>query len=198
LPAKGMRSTPTMERVASILVARPHAAPASVAVVLVPGHADARVTAPRSPLNSPEQLRTSDACKLGLPTRSLLSMRALRSAAHLMHRPQRLLLAFCLIVTVVSTACASLPRPVPADVPTAQAHYPTATLQSLQAGRQAFVESCSGCHALPHPEKKRPNEWPQIVDEMAIEAKLNVAESELIAQFLVTMSERAVARQIRR
>jgi len=32
---------------------------------------------------------------------------------------------------------------------------------------------------------------------MAIEAKLDVAESELIAQFLVTMSERAAARQAR-
>ena len=59
------------------------------------------------------------------------------------------------------------------------------------------MESCSGCHALPNPERKSPNEWPQIVDEMAIEAKLDVAESELIAQFLVTMSERAAARQAR-
>jgi hypothetical protein len=32
------------------------------------------------------------------------------------------------------------------------------------------------------------------VDEMAIEAKLDVVESELIAQFLVTMSERAASR----
>ena len=114
-----------------------------------------------------------------------------------MHRPGRSLSAFCLLVTVVLSACASLPRPVPADVPTAQAYYPAASLQSLQAGRQAFVESCSGCHALPNPEKKSPNEWPQIVDEMAMEAKLDVTESELIAQFLVTMSERAAARQAR-
>jgi|SRR5215472_7781436 len=111
-----------------------------------------------------------------------------------MHRPRRLPPAFCLLATAALTACASLPRPVPADVPTAQARYPTASLQSLQAGRQAFVENCSGCHSLPHPEKKSAKEWPQIVDEMAIEAKLDVAESELIAQFLVTMSERAPAR----
>jgi len=57
------------------------------------------------------------------------------------------------------------------------------------------VENCSGCHALPRPEKKTPNEWPQIVDEMAAEAKLDVVQSELIAQFLVTMSDRAASRQ---
>ncbi len=111
-----------------------------------------------------------------------------------MYEPHRLFPAFCLLATIVSTGCASLPRPELADLPTARAHYPTASLQSLEAGRRAFVANCSGCHALPRPEKKNPNEWPQIVDEMAIEAKLNGVESELIAQFLVTMSDRAASR----
>lgn len=115
-----------------------------------------------------------------------------------MHELPRFFSALCVLTTMVSIGCVSLPRPVPADVSTARAHYPTASLESLEAGRRAFVESCSGCHALPHPEKKKPNEWPQIVDEMAIEAKLDGVESELIAQFLVTMSERAASRQATR
>jgi hypothetical protein len=59
------------------------------------------------------------------------------------------------------------------------------------------VDSCSGCHALPQPEKKSPTEWLQVLDEMAVEAKLNPTETELITQFLITMSERAGSRQAR-
>jgi hypothetical protein len=67
----------------------------------------------------------------------------------------------------------------------------------LEEGRQAFVDGCSSCHALPRPEQKRADQWPKILDEMAGEAKLTPSQKRLIGQFLVTMAERNTRSEVR-
>lgn len=102
------------------------------------------------------------------------------------------------LLGALAVGCASLPKPTLEDVATAQRRFPAATLRSLEAGRRAFVDNCSGCHSLPRPEKESPSHWTDIMDEMAVEAKLSAAEKELVLQFVVTMSEGAADRQARR
>ena len=108
-------------------------------------------------------------------------------------RSSPLKLACSILATVAGLGCATVPRPNEVDVARAQTHFPGATLASLEAGRRAFVDSCSGCHALPKPEKKSADQWPKVLDEMAGEAKLSTSQKNLIAQFLVTMSENSAA-----
>jgi cytochrome c5 len=112
-------------------------------------------------------------------------------------RPPPMKFAYAVLLISAGLGCASLPRPTAADVTRAQTHFPQATLDSLEAGRRAFVDSCSGCHALPNPQKKRADQWPKVLDEMAGEAKLSTSQKNLIAQFLVTMSENVAASQKR-
>ena len=97
--------------------------------------------------------------------------------------------AYAMLALIAGPGCATIPRPTSVDVARTQTHFPGATLATLEAGRRAFVDSCSGCHSLPKPEKKSAVQWPKVLDEMAGEAKLSTSQKDLIAQFLVTMSE---------
>ena len=89
-----------------------------------------------------------------------------------------------------ATGCVGLAHPDPTDAERAQAHFPEASLATLEAGRSAYVARCSGCHALFLPQSHSAAEWPKRVEEMEREAKLKPGERALIAQFLVTLSAR--------
>ncbi len=103
-----------------------------------------------------------------------------------------LLLSLAFFASVV-LGCASLPRPTPADLTRARTRFPGASLASLEAGRRAFADNCSSCHALPRPESKSPEQWAKVIDEMSGEAKLSARTKELLAQFVLTMSDRSSA-----
>jgi hypothetical protein len=100
---------------------------------------------------------------------------------------------FLSLFSVLVLACASLPRPTSADVARAQTRFQNASLSSLEAGRRAFADNCSSCHALPRPDAKSPEQWAKVIDQMAAEAKLDASTKELVGQFLVTMSERTTS-----
>ena len=85
--------------------------------------------------------------------------------------------------------CVALPHPTPMDAERAKARWSGASVESLEAGRRAYVARCSGCHSLHLPQTKTPSEWPKALVEMQKEANLAPAERLLIEQFLVTMSE---------
>ena len=57
---------------------------------------------------------------------------------------------------------------------------------ALEAGRQEFVETCSGCHNLPVPASRSPREWAGVVFEMVEEEDVELTEQqrEAIVRYL--------------
>ena len=102
-----------------------------------------------------------------------------------------------LVAGFIAASCAALPHPGPADLQRAQAKFPGTTVDSLEAGRTAYVRRCSGCHNLRLPESQASDNWPRIIDEMGQKAHLVPGEKELITAFLVTVSLRSSGRQER-
>lgn len=92
------------------------------------------------------------------------------------------------LVLLASAACAGLAMPTALDAQRAQARYPAATVKSLTEGRRLFVNRCSGCHTLPVPDAHPPDEWQELIGEMAEDAKLDAGQRDLVEQYLVTMS----------
>jgi len=90
-------------------------------------------------------------------------------------------------------ACATLPHASALDVSLAEQRWPGTTVAQLEAGRQAYVARCSGCHNLHLPDEKAPEAWPETVAEMEKDAHLRPGERELIERYLVTMSTKSHA-----
>ena len=65
--------------------------------------------------------------------------------------------------------------------------YP-ATLPSLKHGRRLYLNRCSACHTLDRPEKYPPAEWPNLVEDMASNAKANPDQVRDITRYLVSAS----------
>jgi len=97
---------------------------------------------------------------------------------------------------LLAGACASLPHPNPADVSRAQARFPTASMESLESGRSAYAARCASCHALHSPQSRSAEQWLKAIDEMEKEVRLAPNERALIAQFLVTMSDRSIDKRM--
>jgi hypothetical protein len=72
----------------------------------------------------------------------------------------------------------------------AQARWPSASLETLTAGRETYVARCAGCHSLQPPKSQQADAWPKHLDKMQVEAKLKEPERELIEQYLVTLAAR--------
>jgi len=100
------------------------------------------------------------------------------------------LLRFILPATaaLALVACATLPHATLLDAQRAEKQWPGTTVAQLEAGRQAYVARCSGCHNLHLPEEKPPEAWPDTVAEMEKEARLQPGERELIERYLMTLS----------
>lgn len=94
-------------------------------------------------------------------------------------------LALACALTVV--ACTeSLPRPTQAEVELARNDWPDASLEQLNRGRQLYVQSCAGCHALALPSEHEPGEWTSIVQTMRREEEVELRddEADLILRYL--------------
>lgn len=90
--------------------------------------------------------------------------------------------------------CASaLPHASDEDIARSRDAFPDATVASLEAGRQAYAQRCSGCHALHLPTEKRADQWPAIVGEMQKDAHLKPGEQQLIERYLMTMASKGTS-----
>jgi len=58
--------------------------------------------------------------------------------------------------------------------------------QALLAGRQLYVDHCSGCHNLHFPKELTADVWKKELDEMAVKAKISGEEKGLIYQYLTS------------
>lgn len=76
----------------------------------------------------------------------------------------------------------------PRELRWARTRWPSTTMADLHHGREAFVEHCGGCHALPQPEAFPPGRWTALMTDMAEEAQLGPAARDQILRFVASMS----------
>jgi cytochrome c5 len=99
-----------------------------------------------------------------------------------------------IVAAALAVGCgAGLPEPTSADASLAQAKWPGASLDDLHRGRQLYVATCAGCHALKTPAAVAPTEWSKEVAKMRKKrgVKLTDDEAELIVRYLWTVGSRA-------
>lgn len=81
-------------------------------------------------------------------------------------------------------------HPVARDATWASEKWPGTTVDDLEHGRAVFVSRCAGCHNLPLPDSKSPEEWATVVGDMATGARLSAADQDLVLRYLSATSER--------
>lgn len=81
-------------------------------------------------------------------------------------------------------------RPDARDAAWASRKWPGTTVTELDRGREVFVSRCSGCHNLPAPNVKTPDQWAAVVGEMAEGARLSMDERDLVLRYLSAASVR--------
>jgi len=89
------------------------------------------------------------------------------------------------VVIGVLAACA---RRIPPVATASDAERARVPLVELEQGRKLVLGKCTRCHETPLPRDHTPNEWPQMIGEMAERSKLDLAERSAIEQYLVAMA----------
>ena len=94
-------------------------------------------------------------------------------------------------------ACGStvkLATPQQSDVDRVASKYPGYNLDSLNAGKSLFQQTCNRCHALKDPTSRNADKWSQLVPKMinrlnTKEGKtvIDTAQQESILRYLTTM-----------
>jgi cytochrome c5 len=80
------------------------------------------------------------------------------------------------------------PPPGPLQAPAVEAarrQFPTATAETLEAGRQAFLQHCNKCHKFPALGAYEDTQWRSIVPRMAGKSGLDTASGERVLQFVL-------------
>jgi mono/diheme cytochrome c family protein len=90
-----------------------------------------------------------------------------------------------ILLSLLAGCAGQLPPPTEADAIRGSARYPGTTVSDLARGRQLYIEHCSGCHALVRPAAKKPDDWPKLVSEMTVRAKLSDSTAQEILRYLV-------------
>lgn len=101
-----------------------------------------------------------------------------------------LLAALMVIASCATPGGTVTPGPIsPAAVDAAKTHWPDATAESLEHGRQLFLASCNKCHAYPDRAAYSEDRWPRIVANMGKRAKLSDEESTQVLHFILATRE---------
>jgi hypothetical protein len=86
---------------------------------------------------------------------------------------------------VIFTGCsAALPVVTEDDVRRVRTRMPTATLHTLDAGRQRYIDRCGGCHSLHMPSEFTEEEWRKSLEEMQSRSRTSDEEKELILLYI--------------
>ena len=117
----------------------------------------------------------------------------MRSQYGLARMFRRGFLGSAVLAATLVLACAHagfVPQPTPLDVDRVQLVDPGLTLEELQAGRAAYVQRCSSCHAVHGPGEYRGDQWPPFVARMQREKKLRIPEQDRvrIERYLIAFS----------
>lgn len=93
------------------------------------------------------------------------------------------------VATTTFVACGGVvAHPSARDASWAASKWPGTTVDDLEHGRSVFVSRCAGCHNLPRPDAKTPDEWASVVPEMAQGARLSAADQDLVLRYLSAAS----------
>lgn len=104
---------------------------------------------------------------------------------------QRFPLLTIVLAASIGVACGSaVIQPDARDAQWASTKWPGTTVADLDRGRATFVNRCGGCHNLPEPNVKTPDEWSSVLEEMAARSKLSAEEKDLVLRYLGAASER--------
>jgi cytochrome c5 len=83
---------------------------------------------------------------------------------------------------------ARIPQPTAKHVELAGRNGQVTTLDALKVGRSLYIGRCGACHSLKDPGALEPGDWPEMVQRMAENAKLNEDQQRAITQYLVGVS----------
>jgi len=86
--------------------------------------------------------------------------------------------------------CVTIPVPVDADLPAAQALRADVTLSELTEARRLYVGKCSGCHSLYAPTAFDDDAWRSHVRQMRPKARIDQATAERIWLYLASLNDR--------
>lgn len=112
-----------------------------------------------------------------------------------MNRRTGIVLALVALGMLVVAACGAAfvaPQVGPELVQIGQGQVPETTEASLQEGHDLFVASCGKggfCHKLPTPKSRTVEQWPRILDKMAVKAGLSQAERVSVERFILAVRE---------
>lgn len=90
----------------------------------------------------------------------------------------------------ILAGCAGSAVPVPTakHVELAGRNGQATSLSALKVGRTLYIGRCGSCHSLKDPGVLSPGEWPEMVEDMADNAKINADQQRAITQYLVAIS----------
>ncbi len=92
-----------------------------------------------------------------------------------------------MLLCLLGAGCiATVPHADPAVLAAARPLYPDYSAELLEADRDVFVDSCTGCHLLTPGKKLTVSEWPPIIDEMRKEVAYDTETGERILRYLQT------------
>jgi cytochrome c5 len=90
------------------------------------------------------------------------------------------------------TFCCSTKYLIPSqvDVPIAQSHWASTTLDDLTKGYNIYADKCTDCHGLKKPQKFTEDEWnTNLMPSMGKKAKLNPDEYQLVLRYILAKRE---------
>jgi mono/diheme cytochrome c family protein len=95
-------------------------------------------------------------------------------------------------IATLAACGAGLPHPTASDANRAAARWPGASVEDLGRGREAYVRTCAGCHALKSPSDVPPDQWVLEVKEMREHhgVSLTDPEADSMVRYLWTMGSR--------
>lgn len=96
--------------------------------------------------------------------------------------------AAALLVLAGCAGNSRIPQPTAKHVELAGRNGQVTTLETLKVGRSLYIGRCGACHALKEPGSIEPADWPEMVQRMAENAKLNEDQERAITQYLVGVS----------
>ena len=93
-------------------------------------------------------------------------------------------------IALLISGCAGaiIPAPTAKHVEYAEHSGYPASLPALKLGRKLYISRCSSCHNLKEPASLSPDDWPEMVQRMSVDAKLSADQARAITQYLVAVS----------